>query len=1623
MTEPDECVATSAAPRTTCLCPYCTLHDSPSLTDPLKTNFINWLTKKKIEIEPFFRFEYSVAGPPHCILHTAMYAHHPELVSEAHTKAAAELNLLRRLLTLSQPGYLPEVSPAWAWFMARAGVNAVVDPPFVTNLIAEGRRPRDANAEFGALRGIYCGPLAILRAIALAPRAGSVLSTFSAAFATYNQIEPENFFGTLTYQSPMTVHQMMAMSDLLADAAPFNVAMLGIDVDQGVHTPWITPLRFTPSCHLWIVYMPGVDGDVAHWEAVHLEQPDAYNLGQYAVGAAWRGAPPMATPEELPALLRAQYGVVSISLTPMTVEELQAFNAQGQHGAWSQEHIAAVAVTMRPAPTRALVAGQHALAQNVVWDRAADRCEQLVAEEEESWEALLEAFEEGIDKIEVDRPARLAALLQRCGINIPLLPGDDDTVLADSMLAAFEDQTYTMEVDCTTALEEMRKNFIAGVIALAKRSCGPRTPSWGRVLEDLEFFAVPTSGGLDHGIRIMYGGRWWNHRLCTFPTDGDVEEAATSLECEFAVHLPPPQVEVDSHYANAHFVGCNPPTVLCSHWCGAGSTAAQDLVIVGALRAHGITTCNCRWLLWGRCWHYWVRALRQCAAPQLVATSFGETAVCADYLVPIKRPGWVPFAVPEGEKGVIFGLQSGNTLRPEETVPSHRLVSSVGPFPALSAAHRCETARHRSIDPLHLSPYQDKPQKVGDLEAVESIHLRYEPSVDNRARLLRAAGAVTVAGIVALLLWFIAALVRQASLPPLACGEHGEWSSHWPPLPEVRAGVVHEFDYVFSRWLQVLLTAVGGALRGAWLYCKCIVAYLLSDGVRAAAISWILSNLTYLLASASSCVLILVCLFMVWELIHWVVPRRRYEWTRHQPRWMVPLVRRCMLTPDLDKIVPSVLAMWDGVNPIRPILQSKIVRELFQAGWGSLHVAGEHTGYADAVAVECLSRLIVDCGTHCSSAFRGSMPHKAGAKWEVPGARRIRIMMDRMAEPTGPRERLRCHRPGCTRSLGPGKNPHHLCRPCRDSLRDGGDLSRLWQNGECGMVYPDAYVAIHEREFPLPTTKIDLGGGSLSPGHDEEANVYRHDEPSAVRPNLAGFLAGFGLALAQPFATLKSYVAVYRAIMARLFKANPCRPDAEAWHHIEALAYAPGGLLGPLDHVVVQPLSLEQWLDGFMAPRRMVLRTTETVWAAMSHSWEAISWRSHRAFAVFTKREWLSPIEVIEDEMVFQRPDHKPRLIQPPEDICHLATGPAMRAVTGWLKHHWNWQRHVFYASVTPELLDKWLQSIADEEMFLACDYSMFDCTHSRVTWGMMERLYRKLLPPDWEHYELFFKVLKHWEAPWGTARGKRSERHYTRARYKGRVMNASGRDDTALANALLNAIAMSSSIAAAWWGVELKALTATQWQELQGRCRLAVVGDDSIAAIPSRMANGERVDVLAFQEAVDRNIRSLGFVPKSTITDRWQDIVFLGCRPYRVRGKLHWGPTLGRRLYKHHCCIHPGRSPIAWLHGVTQMEARCYNHVPVIRAMAIRVNELLSGLKATEYKWDHWEQNWDRKAQLPPPDLDTYQQLASAYCVRGNHMTVDMLLDLEELIYKTESLPVLLDHPAITIMLAVDEM
>jgi hypothetical protein len=288
----------------------------------------------------------------------------------------------------------------------------------------------------------------------------------------------------------------------------------------------------------------------------------------------------------------------------------------------------------------------------------------------------------------------------------------------------------------------------------------------------------------------------------------------------------------------------------------------------------------------------------------------------------------------------------------------------------------------------------------------------------------------------------------------------------------------------------------------------------------------------------------------------------------------------------------------------------------------------------------------------------------------------------------------------------------------------------------------------------------------------------------------------------------------------------------------------------------------------------------------------------------------------------------------------------------------------------------------------------------------MVERFYAAVYPhapPE------FWEAIEVWRRP----RGKVVERHdNVKITYEPSVINASGRDDTALANALVNGIVLACSIAAAYHGISVLELRQEHLVRISGLVNIAVVGDDSLVACA--------FDVRPLEALIVANISDFGLVTKANSSDSLVDVTFLGMMPYPVGGVYYWGPTLGRRLYKAFWQLDPVGNLPAWTLGVAK-QLSLYRHVPVLSELAQRVIHLLPHGKVTQVLHDE-NRPWTARTQACPEwDASTLAFLVRRYRSMGLSLG-EIRADLST-IGKIDRLPAVVRLRTTDCALAVDDL
>lgn len=443
-------------------------------------------------------------------------------------------------------------------------------------------------------------------------------------------------------------------------------------------------------------------------------------------------------------------------------------------------------------------------------------------------------------------------------------------------------------------------------------------------------------------------------------------------------------------------------------------------------------------------------------------------------------------------------------------------------------------------------------------------------------------------------------------------------------------------------------------------------------------------------------------------------------------------------------------------------------------------------------------------------------------------------------------------------------------------------------------------------------------------------------------------------------------------------------------------------LLNPVllgDFPDVAPMTTWEWLQSMRCGRRR---------RALVRAWHQLQERGerHHDFGVitpFVKTENLPWFGVKDGLVDIESFEYVPRLIQAPHDETHIVAGPYLKPLTLALKRRWHCDNWIFYASTTPETLDAWLNANSHCASYFWSDYTAFDSTYSKHSWWLLEGFYRVVYP---DAPREFWEVLDVWRSPRGKAKMRKEG---VELWYRSEEMNASGRDDTALANALLNGLVLALSFAAALAGKAVSDLDHADVVRVSGMVRIAVVGDDSLVCCDFA--------VRPFVPAIEQNIQSFGLVVKAECSvDLW-DVTFLGSMPYLVAGKFYWGPTLGRRLYKAFWQADPMGHLPAWTKGVA-LQLSMFRHVPFLVELADRVLSLLQR-HAGVAVYDENKPYQTRVVPTPHWDNSTVEWL----CHRYHRLTPGMLVQDLQVVAAIQRLPCVIHSDVFNACVVQDDL
>lgn len=639
----------------------------------------------------------------------------------------------------------------------------------------------------------------------------------------------------------------------------------------------------------------------------------------------------------------------------------------------------------------------------------------------------------------------------------------------------------------------------------------------------------------------------------------------------------------------------------------------------------------------------------------------------------------------------------------------------------------------------------------------------------------------------------------------------------------------------------------------------------------------------------------------------------------------------------------------------------------------------------------------------------------------VPFLRQLADTYERPEDVSGPFKWGYCYG-GCGKER-PGKFHGRICPACE---KENSVLGKWVAAGYrvCTDLNPVRYPGVVSLSKEHPPLKKDAKTTAV---YGQEYGVYRRDgsgklelvpekewQEKPLKDTRGPRLGGIGLDGLRVFVTAPGTRPLVEAIKFRVFKDLGDRTvDVKAFQRITALLDSFLPMLTRQEVVKRRDglfLDMLEWVNTMNCGRRKralmkaLLELRSNGWIA-PHDWDVIK--------PFVKTENLPYFKARKDWQLgtvveMNAFEYVPRLIQAPSDYSHLVAGPYLKPMIYGLKEDWGPENWIFYGSVDPIKLDQWLQNIKGCRSFFWSDYTAFDATYSPEAWQMIETLYKRCMP---EASAEFWRVIEAWRTPRGVVT-LRSD-GYT-VKYFARVCNCSGRDDTALANALLNGLVLGASFAAAIAGVDLLELQPQHIEAAKGLVRISVVGDDSLV--------GCDFDVTSIKDQVLANIKRFGLVAKVATSDWIGDVTYLGMMPYPVgtTGELQWGPTIGRRLYKAFWQADPVGSLPAWTRGVAQQLLLCRN-VPILYEAAQQVDFLLRGHKITRQVVDKnrvWaSRTSETKAQSP----DAYQWLVRRY--GGTGLTVEMIAEDIGRIRSIQRLPAIVKLESVERMLQIDDV
>lgn len=546
-------------------------------------------------------------------------------------------------------------------------------------------------------------------------------------------------------------------------------------------------------------------------------------------------------------------------------------------------------------------------------------------------------------------------------------------------------------------------------------------------------------------------------------------------------------------------------------------------------------------------------------------------------------------------------------------------------------------------------------------------------------------------------------------------------------------------------------------------------------------------------------------------------------------------------------------------------------------------------------------------------------------------------------------------------------------------------------SGPCGAVYVEGlslppppakwtgFHCLHKRIFK----KVGKWKSAVDEHHlgNCSRTCSRRERALLVGPAVAGVI---------PAVSLICEYNSYKALLGRAFRKPRHRPAV----FILSLLQKFSPLLLDGFQQLYHPMSRQEYIDT--ARRRQVMQDA-------SDLYDNTGWRdSYSLFSSFVKSEKL--ISIKKHDLYFLPLEHMlDRLINGPHPVTHIIAGPKIKPFTRLLKKLWGPTGRIFYAATSNVSLNFWFNQNYNPGKFAVCsDYTMFDNSHSSTTWEWIEGLYRALGMFDDPDFSV---VMDAWRAPHGHLQGRGF--CYEFFAY---IMNASGRDDTALANALINGFAMFLSVLATILRAPLCSLNVDDIARAE--FNVSIMGDDSLVLLPDYYSTPDLPAVLS------DNLSQFGLEAKIELAYTPFDMVYLGMRPYLVDGVYWWGRTIGRALYKWGWKLDPNNCDApAWMTGVAEAEVITSPHVPVLYDVAVSYLRSRVGCKRTPFVPD-FERPWTQ----PDPNVPHYDVSTVAFVAHGYGVDPRELLSFCEYLLSLDTFPCIISHPVLEAIMMKDD-